>query len=96
MTSNYTRDGWIFFSLCCNFSNARVHKPWRKHKEPKVSDIENKLQGDKSKVKEKIDKNVITPKNWSDQWHATKFICRGPIRELIVQLRGRGMFFNSF
>ncbi len=34
--------------------------------------------------------------NWSDWWHEVEFICQRPTKELIVQQRGRGMFFNSF
>jgi hypothetical protein len=52
----------FFFSFCCNFSNVRVERPWRKHK-PKVSQIENKLQVDKSKTKEKKNENVIVEEN---------------------------------
>jgi hypothetical protein len=93
-TSDYARDGWIFFSFSSNFSNAGTNRPWRKHMNPKASETKNKLQVDKSKVKEKIDKNVIASKIWNDQWHVTKLICQGPTREFIVQ--PRGMFLNSF
>jgi len=53
----------FFFSFCCNFSNVRVERPWRKHKKPKVSQTENKLQVDKSKTKEKKNENVIVEEN---------------------------------
>jgi hypothetical protein len=51
---------------------------------------------DKSKAEEETYKIVVTPENWSDWWHEVELICQRPIRELIVQLRGKGMFLNSF
>jgi hypothetical protein len=94
--SNYTKDGLIFFSISSIFSNARINKPWRKHKKPKVFEMKKKLQVDKSKAKEETNENAVAPKNWNDQWHVAKLICRGWTREFIIWPKRGGIFLNSF
>ncbi len=37
-TFDYAKDGCIFFSLCCKFSNARAARPWGKHEAQGVKD----------------------------------------------------------
>jgi hypothetical protein len=54
----------MFFFLCChNFSNARAKRPSRKHKKLEASQMENKLQVDKSKTKEETYDNAIGEEN---------------------------------